>query len=79
MNMSEKTPGGAFARSGHIFCISNQLLTPLVQVAARTFVQKKEYGLALSYCSSAEDWPGLGRVVDRILQEYIHTGSVLVF
>lgn len=48
---------------------------PLVQIAARTFVQKKEYGLALSYCSSAEDWPGLGRVVDRILQEYIYAGS----
>ena len=48
---------------------------PLMQIAARTFVQKKEYGLALSYCSSAEDWPGLGRVVDRILQEYIYTGS----
>lgn len=58
-----------------------QLITypPLVQIAARTFVQKKEYGLALSYCSSAEDWPGLGRVVDRILQEYIHTGSAPVF
>lgn len=50
-----------------------------MQIAARIFVQKKEYGLALSYCSSAEDWPGLGRVVDRILQEYIHTGSAPVF
>ncbi|KAF8449374.1 Nup85 nucleoporin-domain-containing protein [Boletus edulis BED1] len=46
----------------------------ICRIAARTFVQKKEYGLALSYCSSAEDWPGLGRVVDRILQEYIYTG-----
>ncbi|KAG9309470.1 Nup85 nucleoporin-domain-containing protein [Chiua virens] len=46
----------------------------ICRIAARTFVQKKEYGLALSYCSSAEDWPGLGRVVDRILQEYIHAG-----
>ncbi|KAF8552731.1 hypothetical protein OG21DRAFT_1477631 [Imleria badia] len=46
----------------------------ICKIAARTFVQKKEYGLALSYCSSAEDWPGLGRVVDRILQEYIQTG-----
>ncbi|KAH7905644.1 nucleoporin Nup85-like protein [Hygrophoropsis aurantiaca] len=44
------------------------------RVAAQTFVQKKEYGLALSYCSSAEDWPGLGRVVDRVLQEYINAG-----
>jgi nuclear pore complex protein Nup85 len=40
-------------------------------------VQRKEYGLALSYCSSAEDWAGLGRVVDRILQEYIHAGLTL--
>ncbi|KAF9219749.1 hypothetical protein BS17DRAFT_375656 [Gyrodon lividus] len=45
------------------------------RIAAQTFVQRKEYGLALSYCSSAEDWAGLGRVVDRILQEYIHAGS----
>ncbi|KAF9244099.1 Nup85 nucleoporin-domain-containing protein [Melanogaster broomeanus] len=44
------------------------------RVASQTFVQKKEYGLALSYCSSAEDWAGVGRVVDRILQEYIHAG-----
>jgi nuclear pore complex protein Nup85 len=44
------------------------------QIAAQTFVQEKEYGLALSYSSSAEDWTGLGRVVDRVLQEYITAG-----
>ncbi|KAG6332234.1 hypothetical protein ID866_6855 [Astraeus odoratus] len=44
------------------------------QIAAQSFVQHKEYGLAISYCSSAEDWPGLGRVVDRVLQEYIRAG-----
>ncbi|KAH7885796.1 Nup85 nucleoporin-domain-containing protein, partial [Phlebopus sp. FC_14] len=44
------------------------------RIAAQVFVQQKEYGLALSYCSSAEDWAGLGRVVDRVLQEYIHGG-----
>ncbi|KAF8842387.1 hypothetical protein BDN67DRAFT_899400 [Paxillus ammoniavirescens] len=45
------------------------------RIAAQNFVQRKEYGLALSYCSSAEDWAGLGRVVDRILQEYIHAAG----
>ncbi|KAG1899467.1 Nup85 nucleoporin-domain-containing protein [Suillus fuscotomentosus] len=46
----------------------------ICRIAAQTFVQEKEYGLALSYSSSAEDWPGLGRVVDRVLQEYINAG-----
>ncbi|KAJ8594775.1 hypothetical protein M405DRAFT_857859 [Rhizopogon salebrosus TDB-379] len=46
----------------------------ICRIAAQTFVQAKEYGLALSYSSSAEDWPGLGRVVDRVLQEYISAG-----
>lgn len=46
----------------------------VTQIAAQTFVQEKEYGLALSYSSSAEDWTGLGRVVDRVLQEYITAG-----
>ncbi|EGN95218.1 hypothetical protein SERLA73DRAFT_187558 [Serpula lacrymans var. lacrymans S7.3] len=44
------------------------------RMAAQTFVQEQEYGLALSYCSSAEDWAGLGRVVDRVLEEYIANG-----
>lgn len=44
------------------------------KIAAQTFVQRKEYGLAISYYSSAEDWPGLGRVIDRVLQEYIRSG-----
>jgi nuclear pore complex protein Nup85 len=59
-------------------CIISQSITCLhnffSQIAAQTFVQAKEYGLALSYSSSAEDWPGLGRVVDRVLQEYISAG-----
>jgi nuclear pore complex protein Nup85 len=46
----------------------------ICRIAAQTFVQEKEYGLALSYTSSAEDWPGLGRVVDRVLEEYITAG-----
>lgn len=44
------------------------------RIAAQELMQKKEYGLAISYCSSAEDWPGLGRVVDRVLDEYIISG-----
>lgn len=37
-------------------------------------MREKEYGLAVSYCKSAEDWPGLGRVIDRVLEEYIAQG-----
>ena len=37
-------------------------------------MEDKEFGLAVSYCASAEDWPGLGRVVDRVLEEYITNG-----
>lgn len=46
----------------------------LIQIAAQTFVEDKDFGLAVSYCASAEDWPGLGRVVDRVLEEYITNG-----
>jgi len=44
------------------------------RIAAQTFVQDKDFGLAVSYCASAEDWPGLGRVVDRVLEEFITNG-----
>ncbi|CDO69328.1 hypothetical protein BN946_scf184746.g9 [Trametes cinnabarina] len=44
------------------------------RIAAQTFVKEKEYGLAISYCTSAEDWAGLGRVVDLVLEEYIAQG-----
>ncbi|EDR05684.1 uncharacterized protein LACBIDRAFT_302853 [Laccaria bicolor S238N-H82] len=44
------------------------------RIAAQTLVQKKDYGLAVSYCISAEDWVGLGSVVDRVLDEYIING-----
>ncbi|KAJ7043585.1 Nup85 nucleoporin-domain-containing protein [Mycena alexandri] len=44
------------------------------RIAAQTLVHEKDYGLAVSYCSSAEDWQGLGRVVDRVLDEYITSG-----
>ncbi|KAJ7091342.1 Nup85 nucleoporin-domain-containing protein [Mycena belliarum] len=46
----------------------------ICRIAAQTLVREKDYGLAVSYCSSAEDWQGLGRVVDRVLDEYIISG-----
>ncbi|KAI0642447.1 Nup85 nucleoporin-domain-containing protein [Trametes meyenii] len=42
------------------------------RIAAQTFIKEKEYGLAISYYTSAEDWVGLARVVDLVLDEYIH-------
>jgi len=35
---------------------------------------ERQYGLAISYYTSAEDWPGLGRVIDQVLNEYITQG-----
>ncbi|EMD38750.1 hypothetical protein CERSUDRAFT_133256 [Gelatoporia subvermispora B] len=46
----------------------------ICRIAAQTFMQEKEFGLAVSYCASAEDWSGLGHVVDRVLEEYIAEG-----
>ncbi|TFY65205.1 hypothetical protein EVG20_g5686 [Dentipellis fragilis] len=43
-------------------------------IAAQTFLREREYGLAISYMTSAEDWTGLGRIVDCILTEYIKHG-----
>lgn len=51
---------------------------PIHQIAARTMIQWKEYGLALAYCISAEDWPGLGRVVEGVLEEYISSGQFII-
>ncbi|PPR01778.1 hypothetical protein CVT24_001801 [Panaeolus cyanescens] len=47
------------------------------RIAAQTLVADKDYGLAVSYCISAEDWRGLGRVVDRVLEEYITSGMIV--
>lgn len=44
----------------------------LLQIAAQSLVKEKDYALAVAYCISAEDWPGLGRVVDRVLDEYFN-------
>ncbi|KZV65089.1 hypothetical protein PENSPDRAFT_756755 [Peniophora sp. CONT] len=43
-------------------------------IAAQKFMQRRQYGMAVSYLTSAENWTGLGRVVDSILDEYIANG-----
>lgn len=48
------------------------------RVAAQTFMREHEYGLAISYCVSAEDWTGLGRIVDRMLEVYILQGTCML-
>ncbi|KAI0310662.1 nucleoporin Nup85-like protein [Amylostereum chailletii] len=45
-------------------------------IAAKRFLRGKEYGLAISYMTTAEDWVGLGYVVDCVLEEYILHGPV---
>ncbi|KAF8343506.1 Nup85 nucleoporin-domain-containing protein [Amanita rubescens] len=47
----------------------------ICRIAAQTLVQDKDYGLAVSYCTSAEDWSGLGRIVDQVLKEYVTNGT----
>ncbi len=47
--------------------------------AAQTCIRERKYGLAISYCTSAEDWVGLGRVVDLVLEEYIGEGQLTAF
>ena len=44
------------------------------QIAGKALMIEKQYGLAISYYTSAEDWPGLGRVIDQVLNEYITQG-----
>ncbi|KAI0048718.1 hypothetical protein FA95DRAFT_1594946 [Auriscalpium vulgare] len=43
-------------------------------IAARDFLREKDYGLSISYMVYAEDWRGIGRVVDAILSEYVLHG-----
>jgi nuclear pore complex protein Nup85 len=46
----------------------------VTQIAAGNFLKHREYGLAVSYATSAENWTWLGRIVDSILAEYIEHG-----
>jgi hypothetical protein len=59
----------------HIFCVFVSGQVP--QIAARNFLQRREYGLAVSYATSAENWTWLGRIVDAVLAEYIKHGSYM--
>ncbi|KAH8991666.1 Nup85 nucleoporin-domain-containing protein [Lactarius akahatsu] len=43
-------------------------------IAAQNFLRRKEYGLGVSYATSAENWTWLGRIVDAVLTEYIKHG-----
>ena len=45
------------------------------RVAAQTFMHECEFGLTVSYCVSAEDSVGLGRIVDRMIAVYIVHGT----
>ncbi|KAK7060823.1 hypothetical protein VNI00_000556 [Paramarasmius palmivorus] len=46
------------------------------RIAGQTLARQRDYGLAVTYYISAEDWSGLGRVIDRVLGEYIENGPV---
>jgi nuclear pore complex protein Nup85 len=75
-SISERLRDDLFAGCVSFILFERWLVRQLVsiQIAAQTLVQKKDYGLAVSYCISAEDWVGLGQVVDRVLDEYIING-----
>ncbi|KAJ4470133.1 Nup85 nucleoporin-domain-containing protein, partial [Lentinula aciculospora] len=47
------------------------------KIASVTLMRSQDYGLAISYSISAEDWIGLGRIIDAVLNEYIQSGPVV--
>ncbi|KAL4250471.1 Nuclear pore complex protein Nup85 [Abortiporus biennis] len=58
-------------------CFENnreEIRRAILRIAAQTFLKERDYGLAVSYCTSAEDWQGIGRVVDCVLDEYTRRG-----
>ncbi|KAK0488650.1 nucleoporin Nup85-like protein [Armillaria novae-zelandiae] len=46
----------------------------ICRIAAQSSANEQDYALAISYSISAEDWFGLGRIIDRLLEEYILSG-----
>ncbi|KAL0955138.1 hypothetical protein HGRIS_004052 [Hohenbuehelia grisea] len=44
------------------------------KIAAQDLIRRKEYGLAIAYYTSAEEWSNLGTIVNRVLQEYVNDG-----
>ena len=51
----------------------------VAQIAARNFLHYREYGQAVSYATSAENWTWLGRIVDGVLGQYIKHGLYMYF
>jgi hypothetical protein len=51
------------------------VLTVGPQLAARQFLEQGYFHLAVSYFGNAQDWAGLGRAVDRVLDESLVKGS----
>ncbi|KAJ4479675.1 nucleoporin Nup85-like protein [Lentinula edodes] len=47
------------------------------KIASTMLVRSRDYGMAVTYSTSAEDWTGLGRVIDAVLDEYIQNGPVV--
>ncbi|OCB86404.1 hypothetical protein A7U60_g6522 [Sanghuangporus baumii] len=43
-------------------------------IAARKLAKLKKYGLAVSFCRSAEDWTLLGHIIETVMEEYITQG-----
>jgi nuclear pore complex protein Nup85 len=50
------------------------VLTAGPQLAARQFLEQGYFHLAVSYFGNAQDWAGLGRAVDRVLDESLVKG-----
>jgi nuclear pore complex protein Nup85 len=47
----------------------------LFQIAAQNFLSEKDFGSAVAYFISGGYWPGIGRVVDCVLNEFIENGA----
>ncbi|TFK60439.1 hypothetical protein BDN72DRAFT_939980 [Pluteus cervinus] len=46
----------------------------VLRIGAQSLMRGKDYALAVSYSISAEDWVGLGRIVNQVLEEYTLSG-----